>query len=105
MADLIIRGVEMPNSCEKCPFNDHEEGFCFAAWKFNKSGWPEFSLNVGRQETRHHWCPIGQLPERHGRLIDADAILEKLMKTSRYFDLKFDIDAAPTIIPAEGRDE
>lgn len=73
MADLIIRGVKMPNSCEKCPFNDHEEGFCFAAWKFNESGWPEFSLNVGRQETRHHRCPIGQLPEGHGRMIDGDA--------------------------------
>lgn len=31
------------------------------------------------------------------RLIDADALLEKLIKTPRYFDLKFDIDDAPTI--------
>lgn len=31
------------------------------------------------------------------RLIDADALLEKLIKTPRYFDLKFDIDNAPTI--------
>lgn len=31
------------------------------------------------------------------RLIDADDLLEKLMKSPRYFDLKFDIDNAPTI--------
>ena len=31
------------------------------------------------------------------RLIDADALLESLIKTPRYFDLKFDIDNAPTI--------
>lgn len=31
------------------------------------------------------------------RLIDADALKERLKKSSRYFDLKFDIDEAPTI--------
>jgi len=32
------------------------------------------------------------------RLIDADALLEKLRKTDRYFMLKFDIESAPTVI-------
>lgn len=31
------------------------------------------------------------------RLIDADAFLEKMMQTSRYFDVKFDIAQMPTI--------
>lgn len=31
------------------------------------------------------------------RLIDADALKERLKRSSRYFDLKFDIDEAPTI--------
>ena len=31
------------------------------------------------------------------RLIDADAFLEKMKRTSRYFDVKFDIDEMPTI--------
>lgn len=31
------------------------------------------------------------------RLIDADALLEKLKKTDRYFSVKFDIAEAPTI--------
>lgn len=31
------------------------------------------------------------------RLIDADALIEKMMGTSRYFDVKFDIESAPTI--------
>lgn len=33
------------------------------------------------------------------RLIDADALLERMMKTSRYFMVKFDIEEAPTIEP------
>ena len=35
------------------------------------------------------------------RLIDADAFLEKMMRTSRYFDVKFDIEEMPTIDAVE----
>lgn len=31
------------------------------------------------------------------RLIDADALLEKMKRTSRYFQVEFDIEEAPTI--------
>lgn len=31
------------------------------------------------------------------RLIDADALLEKMKQTYRYFDIKFDVEEAPTI--------
>lgn len=31
------------------------------------------------------------------RLIDADALLEKLEKTTRYFTVKFDIEDQPTV--------
>lgn len=31
------------------------------------------------------------------RLIDADALLERMKKTNRYFDVKFDIDAQPAV--------
>lgn len=36
------------------------------------------------------------------RLIDADALLEQMKKTNRYFDVKFNIDAQPTVaaVPA-----
>ena len=31
------------------------------------------------------------------RLIDADALLEQMKRTNRYFNVKFDIEEAPTI--------
>ena len=31
------------------------------------------------------------------RLIDVDAFLEKMKRTNRYFDVKFDIEEIPTI--------
>ena len=41
------------------------------------------------------------LPKGHGRLIDADALKEKMLGTQRYFHIKYDIDEAPTIIEAD----
>lgn len=35
------------------------------------------------------------------RLIDADALLEKMKKTDRYFNIVFDIEDAPTVDAAE----
>lgn len=35
------------------------------------------------------------------RLIDADALLEKMKKTDRYFNIKFDIEDAPTVDAVE----
>ena len=35
------------------------------------------------------------------RLIDVDAFLEKMKRTSRYFDVKFDIEEIPTIDAVE----
>lgn len=35
------------------------------------------------------------------RLIDADALLEKMKRTSRYFDVLFDIEEMPTVDAVE----
>ena len=35
------------------------------------------------------------------RLIDADALLEKMKKTSRYFNVVFDIESTPTVDAVE----
>lgn len=101
MADVIIRGMEMPATCWNCKL---KVGFsaCGLVTDHKDGG---FFYRVHEGNSRPDWCPILPLPEGHGRLIDADALLEKLMKTSRYFGLKFDIDDAPTIVPAEGGGE
>ena len=35
------------------------------------------------------------------RLIDADALLEKMKRTSRYFDVLFDVEEMPTVDSVE----
>ena len=102
---VLIKGMEMPISCYKCPFLDYEEGFCFASGVKHKSGWYELILRPGEiKDGRHEDCPIVLVPP-HGRLIDADAIdwVEGRDEQDRpvYLLLKMQIDDIPTIIEAE----
>ena len=72
---ILIKGMEMPENCEKCPFLDYEEGFCFASGEKIKSGWYVSTLYSGSPEfntMRNPKCPLIEVPTPHGRLIDAD---------------------------------
>jgi len=97
MSEVVFRGVKYPANCADCFFWP----ICPCLEDFDDYYAILDAVHDG-DLVRHEECPVSQIPEGHGRLIDADALLERLIKTSRYFGLKFDIDAAPTIIPAEG---
>ena len=63
MSEVIVR-MEMPNGCASCPMGDDEARFCKAA--------KEYIPMLGKPS----WCPIiGELPEQHGDLVDADTVL------------------------------
>lgn len=82
---ILVRGMEMPDSCEKCPFLDYEQGFCFASGKKGKSGWYESNLYSGSPEfktMRNPKCPLIEVPTPHGRLIDADILLAEAKRIS-----------------------
>ena len=112
MADILIRGMEMPTNVFDCPLNSF--GIC----------------NLAQDEThcdcigdsRPEWCPIAPLPEGHGRLGDLDALINELhnLLDKREKDAAFSGDrgpsvtwndaicsifAAPIIVPAEGGTE
>lgn len=69
-------------------------------------------------ERRPENCKLNEIPEPHGRLIDADTLYEEMFKG--YLDIKehdgisaamtyacgmHDVKDAPTIIPAEPEEE
>ena len=91
---VLIKGVEMPSSCQCCFASDDESRFCRAANKYIPMlGKPKF-------------CPLVPVPP-HGRLIDADALQVDMMEmvASGMCGEEDCIDAvieAPTIIEAEG---
>lgn len=110
MADILIRGMEMPNNVFDCPLNSF--GIC----------------NLAQDETHcdcigdshPEWCPLIHLPEGHGDLIDRDAFRAENglnakcehCQTNTYecqhdmIHTKMDfcgmLDDAPVIVPAEG---
>lgn len=100
MADLVIRGMEMPKNCFLCRFfrevqdYDGTFGCCLAAKK-------EINLEIN---LKFDGCPLVPFPEGHGRLIDADALQKEFKKFHDGKRLML-IDTAPTIVPAEGGGE
>jgi len=60
---ILIKGMEMPKCCEVCKFCDVDaEHFC------------EVTLNyIPLAEGRPKTCPLVEVPEPHGRLIDAES--------------------------------
>ena len=88
MADVVIRGMDMP-----------EDG-CFRCWMDNycfKRGYGKFGNNGA--------CPLFPIPEGHGKLIDADELMNRArgcLDELTLLSLEFLINGSNTIIPAEG---
>jgi hypothetical protein len=100
MADILIRGMEMPEYCYECPCHNGESGYC----QLYKGG---YLSSIERPAK----CPLVDVGTPHGRLIDADAI-EYTYTTARGNDDghnwrifavgQDEVDDMPTIVPAEG---
>lgn len=100
MSDLLIKGMEMPESCADCYFkyvmlNTHVKCELFGRkfLEINETG-------------RLPDCPLVPV-EEHGRLIDADELKFWLRESyvpcildSYKYVIDDDINEAPTIIPA-----
>lgn len=99
---IVLKGVDMPERCQDCP--------CATCWDLYK-----YSTICAADEKEPDIiydailpsCPAVQLPKKHGRLIDADELLERLKESGNYVSpavLSY-IETAPTIIEAEDGDD
>lgn len=91
MADILIRGIEMPDNVEGCEviIRIQPNGEVLSAHKF------------------HIGATAIPLPEGHGRLGDLDALMPDFVKARWEFFSDGDtflrlLKNAPTIVPAEG---
>ena len=86
MADLIIRGMEMPHDCPHCefaaigyvsPMVTECTLYCRAVDKFKDCATVVIKektyADLQKYDRRPSWCPLVPLPEGHGDLIDRDA--------------------------------
>ena len=105
MSSIIVKGLRMPENCIACPMQFG--GWCYAAP-------PEIDERVAPtvdeavEKGKPEWCPLVDLG-KHGRLIDADKLMDDIKKNSAsYFADDFArewVDVQPTVIEAEGTDE
>lgn len=97
---VIVKGMEMPKCCAFCELQ--HDGVC----QMNTVE----SIDDIAYDGRPDWCPLVELPEKHGRLIDADELKTAFPRCDNNMDIKIasvraTINHMPTIIEAEGVDE
>ena len=102
---VIVKGMEMPKNCRECPMVHREfDGYETRLDCYMIQDWcPE-------DEGVHPDCPLIALPDHHGRLMDADAMLNRLqawntsdrMDKALYNFTWHRIMEQPTIVEEEG---
>ena len=85
MSGIYIKGRKLPNSCDDCwvsdcPNDEHIDGY--------------------QMMDRPYYCPLIPVPD-HGRLVDADALMEHLGDVEYKGAIKRVLVQVPTIIPAD----
>ena len=91
---VYVEGMEIPETCVECI----NSGLRTA---IRCSEWTKISAGL-RENHRALRCPLVEVPEPHGRLIDADALDCKLGASDRDIYVKYTLEEEPTVIEAEG---
>lgn len=98
---IYIKGMEMPKNCNECKFgtwsNLHQTACC------KRHDFDPCFKDYSREymEKRADFCPLVEIPEPHGRLIDGDAL--GITEHDGIFEICHKIKYAPTVI--EGSEE
>ena len=110
---VLIRDMKMPMNCNECPLGEYEDSEWFVCYPMN------LAYRHMAQCDRLDDCPLVELPEKHGRLIDADVLLK--IYSNRYEKLSerygFDsselgilcgasklLDVQPVVVDTEGEE-
>lgn len=92
---VVIKGMEMPEDCFSCPLK--EEGYCNLTKAY-----------AGQIYKRNSDCPLVELPDHHGRLIDADEMCNDLSTVDPRYETLIGwcirvTEAQPTVVEAENK--
>lgn len=67
---VLIKGWEVPSNCDSCEFMDCED-VSFELLKYCRMN----DMYIDDPLVRPYDCPLVELPEYHGKLIDADRLM------------------------------
>ena len=101
---ILIKGMYMPRMCSECAFMGglicpDNVYTCDCPVEDDVCG-----VNITQavdEDCKHPDCPLVEIPTPHGRLIDADALIDLWHGCEVNGDIKPIIDARQTIIEAE----
>lgn len=65
---VLVKGMKIPQKCYECDFE----------YAINRCPLVHEDTDEVRFTKRLNGCPLVELPEKHGRLIDADKLIEDL---------------------------
>ena len=111
MSECVVR-IKFRKNCLDCDLHQIVYGDSYAdtdVYCFKEKRLVGKRFGPTKDLARPDWCPIiCQLPEEHGRLVDAEKLKERSVHFSEIgyasdFDTVFieDINKASTIVPAE----
>lgn len=105
---VIVKNMEMPKSCSDCRFYDdnHDYPTCIVTGYSRGYNWSPFNQRMPD-------CPLVEISEPHGELIDRDSLLQevhkRLLLCTKYendfqkpYEIIRAIETAPVIIQKEG---
>ena len=105
---ILIKGMRMPENCIKCPMQFG--GMCYVMPAEVDESRVAPTVEEALKQGKPDWCPLVEITEPHGRLIDGDALQCKVDDIGLgYYEVlgvtEDTIDSAPTIIEAEGSED
>ena len=107
---VVVKGMRIPENCGLCDLFHAESPMHCTVVKGHKTVGAPYGM------PRPDWCPLVEVPEKHGRLIDVDALIkfvedryEITWESDCYeggikdacSDILEKIDTMPTVIEAE----
>ena len=109
---ILIKGMEMPQTCSECGFYHHREDDSYYDYEVcsainmiigdryphpnEKNRYNVYEISCKR---RHERCPLIEVPT-HGRLIDADELLRAAWENFDFVP-RWMVKEAPIVIPAD----
>ena len=112
---VLIKGMNMPENCIKCPMQFG--GMCYVMPAEVDESRVAPTVEEAWKQGKPDWCPLVEVPEPHGRLIDGDALDTRVRQAGGMgnveeectedfndgvlFVLDYFVKNAPTVIPRE----
>ena len=95
---VLIKDMEMPKNCMSCPFPSVgvDWYYCYCPGVDGKA------YDFEQSNTVPDDCPLVALPDKHGRLVDADALIEKYWDGNSMEITAWDLKDIKAVIEAEG---